>query len=74
MNRVNIFAIHGCINEGYGLIRIFSEKIRISPTKLWRVWYNNIAKRLDIQEARFIVSDGGPKLLWVSLRKGQVNV
>ena len=26
MNRVNIFAIHRCINEGYGLIRIFSEK------------------------------------------------
>ena len=37
MNRVNVFAIHGCINEGYGLIRIFREKIRISPTKLWRV-------------------------------------
>ena len=37
MNRVNIFAIHRCINEGYGLIRIFSEKIRISPTKLWHV-------------------------------------
>ena len=27
----------GCINEGYGLIQIFTEKIRISPTKLWRV-------------------------------------
>ena len=38
MNRVNIFAIHRCINEGYGLIRIFTENIRISPTKLWRVW------------------------------------
>ena len=37
MNRVNVFAIHRCINEGYGLIRIFTEKIRISPTKLWRV-------------------------------------
>ena len=24
-------------NEGYGLIQIFTEKIRISPTKLWRV-------------------------------------
>ena len=23
--------------EGYGLIRIFTEKIRISPTKLWGV-------------------------------------
>ena len=23
--------------EGYGLIQIFTEKIRISPTKLWRV-------------------------------------
>ena len=29
MNRVNV--------EGYGLIRIFIEKIRISLTKLWRV-------------------------------------
>ena len=38
MNRVNVFAIHRCINEGYGLIQIFTEKIRISPTKLWRVW------------------------------------
>ena len=37
MNRVNVFAIHRCINEGYGLIQIFTEKIRISPTKLWRV-------------------------------------
>ena len=37
MNRVNVFAIHRCINEGYGLLRIFTEKIRISPTKLWRV-------------------------------------
>ena len=37
MNRVNVFAIHRCVNEGYGLIRIFTEKIRISPTKLWRV-------------------------------------
>ena len=39
MNRVNqnVFAIHRCINEGYGLIRIFTEKIRISPRKLWRV-------------------------------------
>ena len=24
--------------EGYGLIQIFIEKIRISPTKLWHVW------------------------------------
>ena len=38
MNRVNVFAINRCINEGYGLIRIFIEKIRISLTKLWRVW------------------------------------
>ena len=38
MNRVNVFAIHRCINEGYGLIEIFTEKIRISPTKLWHVW------------------------------------
>ena len=30
--------MHRCLNEGYGLIRIFTEKIRISPTKLWRVW------------------------------------
>ena len=36
---MNVFAIHRCINEGYGLIQIFTEKIRISPTKLWRVWY-----------------------------------
>ena len=38
MNRVNVFAIHRCINEGYGLIQIFTEQIRISPTKWWRVW------------------------------------
>ena len=38
MNRVNVFAINRCINEGYGLIRIFIEQIRISLTKLWRVW------------------------------------
>ena len=48
MNRVNVFAIQRCINEGYGLIRIFTEKIRISPTKLWRVctynYYLNIMK------------------------------
>ena len=37
MNRMNVFAIHRCINEGYGLRQIFTEKIRISPTKLWRV-------------------------------------
>ena len=38
MNRVNVFAIHRrCINEGYGLIQVFTENIRISPTKLWRV-------------------------------------
>ena len=37
MNRENVFAIHRCINEGYGLIQIFTEKIRISPTKLLRV-------------------------------------
>ena len=37
MNRVKIFAIHRCINEGYGLIQVFTEKIRISPTKLWHV-------------------------------------
>ena len=37
MNLVNVFAIHRCINEGYGLIQIFTEKIRISPMKLWRV-------------------------------------
>ena len=43
MNRVNVFAIHRCINEGYGLIRIFTEKIRISPTKLWRVWIMVVA-------------------------------
>ena len=38
MNHVYMLAIHRCINEGYGLIQIFTEKIRISPTKLWRVW------------------------------------
>ena len=38
MNRVNVFAINRCINEGYGLIRIFIEQIQISLTKLWRVW------------------------------------
>ena len=38
MNRVNVFEIHRCIDyEGYGLIQIFTEKIPISPTKLWRV-------------------------------------
>ena len=37
MNRVNVFKIHRCTNDGYGLIQIFTEKIRISPTKLWRV-------------------------------------
>ena len=45
MNRVNVFAIHRCINEGYGLIRIFTEKIRISSTKLWRVWDTHIQKQ-----------------------------
>ena len=34
---MNVFAIHGWINEGYGLIQIYTEKIRISPTKLCRV-------------------------------------
>ena len=34
MNCMNGFAIHRCINEGYGLIQIYTEKIRISPTKL----------------------------------------
>ena len=43
MNRMNVFAIHRCINEGYGLIRIFTEKIRISPTKLWRVCHCRFA-------------------------------
>ena len=26
MKRVNVFAIHRCINEGYGLVRIITEK------------------------------------------------
>ena len=26
------------INDGYGLIQIFTEKLRIPPTKLWHVW------------------------------------
>ena len=57
MNRVNVFAIHRCINEGYGLIWIFTEKIRISPTKLWRVctntkstyiqWQKNLPPRME---------------------------
>ena len=46
MNRVNVFAIHRCINEGYGLIRIFAEKIRISPTKLWLVWLDPFTLRI----------------------------
>ena len=41
-----VFAIHRCINEGYGLItlQIFTEKIRISPRKLWRVWIYMLEK------------------------------
>ena len=31
MNRVNVFAIHRCINEGYGLIQIFTEKYGFPP-------------------------------------------
>ena len=46
MNRVNVFAIHWCIYEGYGLIRVFTENIRISPTKLWRVW---CSRHLEIE-------------------------
>ena len=52
MNRVNVFAIHRCINEGYGLIRIFTEKIRISPTKLWRV-FNTLILTAAISLANF---------------------
>ena len=47
MNRVNVFAIHRCINEGYGLVRIFTEKIRISPRKLWRVCLFGNKNRLN---------------------------
>ena len=36
-NRVKNVAIHQCIDEWYGLIQIFTEKIRIPPKKLWRV-------------------------------------
>ena len=50
MNRVNVFAIHRCINEGYGLIRIFTEKIRISPTKLWRVCWGGAMLYQDMKE------------------------
>ena len=31
LNRVNVFAIHRCINEGYGLIRIFTGKYGFPP-------------------------------------------
>ena len=31
MNHVNVFAIHRCINEGYGLIQIFTEKYGFPP-------------------------------------------
>ena len=36
-NRVKNVEIHRCIDDGYGLIQIFTEKIRIPPKKLWRV-------------------------------------
>ena len=52
MNRVNVFAIRRCINEGYGLIRIFNEKIRISPTKLWRVCGRLTTTRWDVVRVR----------------------
>ena len=64
MNRVNVFAIHRCINEGYGLIQIFTEKIRISPTKLWRVcwfssrrqWYRSVTKCVPRKKNRVSAS------------------
>ena len=31
INRLNVFAIHRCINEGYGLIQIFTEKNGFPP-------------------------------------------
>ena len=70
MDRVNVFAIHRCINEGYGLIRIFTEKIRISPTKLWRVcilevsaWYEtHVSNNSNLTAARLymIIDIVGP--------------
>ena len=42
MNRVNVFAIHRCINEGYGLIQIFTEKIRISPREPNEFWGHGV--------------------------------
>ena len=65
MNCMNGFAIHRCINEGYGLIQIYAEKIRISPTKLWRVCIlSQILTSGELQGfALFVVvchSDGEP--------------
>ena len=50
MNRVKVFAIRPCINEGYGLIRIFTGKIRISPTKLGRACRFVVLNIYRIQE------------------------
>ena len=57
MNRVNVFAIHRCINEGYGLIQIFTEKIRIFPTKLWRVCVSAYATRTFAHETGIFLAE-----------------
>ena len=49
MNRVNVFTIHRCINEGYGLIQLFTDEIRISPTKLWRVCNGEFVNKANMQ-------------------------
>ena len=49
MNRVNVFAVHRCINEGYGLIQISLKKYGFPPTKLWRVWLHQHVDVLHLQ-------------------------
>ena len=45
--------------EGYGLIQILTEKIRISPTKLWHVWAYIIIAQVCLV-GKFLASIYGP--------------
>ena len=45
-------AIHQCIDEGYGLIKIFTEKIRIPSRKLWRVCNHIILKQINQDQSQ----------------------
>ena len=72
-----------CINEWYGLIQIFTETIRISTTKLWRVcpiyhWRQKpafggtVSCALDVPRPAILYSSNAKN--WIGLNAWNLNV